>query len=95
MPSLYELEIGARYNDIRFRSIGPNIFRKARGSFVIPSESTVKANLCLVTKRALDMAIRAAQAGWTLATAKRYLTAQYEHTMVITKGRPLIMTLPH
>lgn len=32
--------------------------------------------------------------GWTLATSKRYLTAQYEHTMVITKGRPLIMTLP-
>lgn len=31
--------------------------------------------------------------GWTLATAKKYLTAQYEHTMVITKGRPLIMTL--
>ncbi len=32
--------------------------------------------------------------GWTLATAARHLTAQYEHTMVITNGRPLIMTLP-
>jgi methionyl aminopeptidase len=32
--------------------------------------------------------------GWTLATARKHLTAQYEHTMVITKGRPLIMTLP-
>lgn len=32
--------------------------------------------------------------GWTLATSKKYLTAQYEHTMVITKGQPLIMTLP-
>jgi methionyl aminopeptidase len=32
--------------------------------------------------------------GWTLATSKKYLTAQYEHTMVITKGKPLIMTLP-
>lgn len=32
--------------------------------------------------------------GWTLATSKRYLTAQYEHTLVITKGEPLIMTLP-
>lgn len=31
--------------------------------------------------------------GWTLATSKRYLTAQYEHTLVITKGQPLIMTL--
>lgn len=32
--------------------------------------------------------------GWTLATSKKYLTAQYEHTMVITKGRPLLMTVP-
>jgi methionyl aminopeptidase len=32
--------------------------------------------------------------GWTLATHKKHLTAQYEHTMVITKGHPLIMTLP-
>jgi methionine aminopeptidase len=32
--------------------------------------------------------------GWTLTTSKRFLTAQYEHTMVITKDRPLIMTLP-
>jgi methionyl aminopeptidase len=32
--------------------------------------------------------------GWTLATNKRYLTAQYEHTMVITDHQPLIMTLP-
>lgn len=31
--------------------------------------------------------------GWTLATAKGIFTAQYEHTMVITKGKPLIMTL--
>jgi methionyl aminopeptidase len=32
--------------------------------------------------------------GWTLATSRKYLTAQYEHTMVITKSLPLIMTLP-
>lgn len=32
--------------------------------------------------------------GWTLATSRKHLTAQYEHTMVITKGRPLVMTLP-
>lgn len=147
-------------------------FADTGGSFVIPPESTLKSNLCLATKRALEMAMRAAQAGqplnaigraiekeafrnnltviqnlgshgvgralheepdfipgyydpkdkrilrenqvitiepflstgarevfetgdgWTLATAKKFLTAQYEHTMVITKGRPLIMTLP-
>lgn len=32
--------------------------------------------------------------GWTLATSSRYLSAQYEHTMVITKERPIILTLP-
>lgn len=147
-------------------------FADTGGSFIIPPESTVKTNLCLATKRALEMAMRAATAGqplnaigkaiekealrnnltvienlgshgvgralheepdfipgyydpkdkrvlkenqvitiepflstgarevfetgdgWTLATSKRYLTAQYEHTMVITKGKPLILTLP-
>lgn len=32
--------------------------------------------------------------GWTLRTRTGVFTAQYEHTMVITKGAPLIMTLP-
>lgn len=31
--------------------------------------------------------------GWTLITNPGVFTAQYEHTMVITKGKPLIMTL--
>ncbi|MNJ98515.1 Methionine aminopeptidase 2 [compost metagenome] len=147
-------------------------FADTGGSFIIPPESDLKRNLCLATKRALEMALRAAKAGqplnsigkaiekealrnkltvienigshgvgralheepdfipgyydpddkrilkenqvitiepflstgarevfdtgdgWTLATSKRFLTAQYEHTMVITKSKPLIMTLP-
>jgi methionyl aminopeptidase len=147
-------------------------FADTGGSFIIPPESEVKRNLCLVTKRALELAIDKASAGkllngigraieaearrngltvienlgshgvgralheepgfipgyydrrdkriltenlvitiepflstgarevletgdgWTLATSVKYLTAQYEHTMVITKGRPLIMTMP-
>ncbi len=32
--------------------------------------------------------------GWTLKTHRRFVSAQYEHTMVITKGMPLIMTMP-
>lgn len=32
--------------------------------------------------------------GWTLVTNPGIFTAQYEHTIVITKGKPLIMTLP-
>ncbi|MGE0761790.1 MAG: type I methionyl aminopeptidase [Bdellovibrionales bacterium] len=31
--------------------------------------------------------------GWTLVTRSGVFTAQYEHTLVITKGKPLIMTL--
>lgn len=31
--------------------------------------------------------------GWTLTTDPGIFTAQYEHTLVITKGKPLIMTL--
>jgi methionyl aminopeptidase len=147
-------------------------FADTGGSFIIPPETNLKRNLCLATKRALELAIDEARAGqpinrigraietharknrltvienlgshgvgrslheeptfipgyydpkdkrvltenlvitiepflstgarevfdtgdgWTLATSKRHLTAQYEHTMVITKGRPLIMTLP-
>lgn len=33
--------------------------------------------------------------GWTLITPPGTFTAQYEHTIVITKGKPLIMTLPN
>jgi methionyl aminopeptidase len=147
-------------------------FADTGGSFIIPPESITKKNLCLVTKRALHLALREARAGrklngigraiekearrnklsvienlgshgvgralhedpgfipgyydskdprilrenqvitiepflstgarrvfdtgdgWTLATSKKFLTAQYEHTIVITKGLPLIMTLP-
>jgi methionyl aminopeptidase len=32
--------------------------------------------------------------GWTLVTNPGIFTAQYEHTLVITQGNPLIMTLP-
>lgn len=32
--------------------------------------------------------------GWTLVTDPGVFTVQYEHTMVITRGRPIIVTLP-
>lgn len=32
--------------------------------------------------------------GWTLLTDPRFVTAQYEHSMVITKGAPIILTIP-
>ena len=32
--------------------------------------------------------------GWTLVTGSQFLTAQYEHTIIITDDKPLIMTLP-
>jgi methionyl aminopeptidase len=30
--------------------------------------------------------------GWTLRTKNRSLAAHYEHTVVITKGRPMVLT---
>ena len=30
--------------------------------------------------------------GWTLRTTDRSLVAQYEHTMVVTAGAPLVLT---
>ncbi len=32
--------------------------------------------------------------GWTLFLPKSFLAAQYEHTMIITRGAPIIVTLP-
>jgi len=33
--------------------------------------------------------------GWTLVGQRGNLSAQYEHSMVITRGEPIILTLPH
>ncbi len=30
--------------------------------------------------------------GWTLSTPPQYLTAQYEHSLVVTKGAPIVLT---
>lgn len=32
--------------------------------------------------------------GWTLVTPHGNLTAQFEHTLIVTKGNPIIVTLP-
>ncbi|MGZ3695374.1 MAG: type I methionyl aminopeptidase [Bdellovibrionota bacterium] len=171
IPSTKVLNAGDLVNVDVSAELG-GYFADTGGSFIIPPESNVKRNLCLVTKRALGLALNEARAGqrlnrigraiekeahrnnlsvienlgshgvgralhedpgfiqsyydpkdqrilrehqvitiepflstgarkvfdtgdgWTLATSKRFLTAQYEHTLVITKGLPLIMTLP-
>jgi methionyl aminopeptidase len=38
-------------------------------------------------------AVRAARDGWTMKTADAALSAHMEHTMVITSGRPLVLTI--
>ncbi len=38
--------------------------------------------------------VETADDGWTLLTPEPYLAAQYEHTMVITRGEPIILTYP-
>lgn len=32
--------------------------------------------------------------GWTLATPKHYMTAQYEHSLVVTRGGAIVLTVP-
>ena len=39
-------------------------------------------------------AVETAGDGWTLLIPEPYLAAQYEHTMIITRGEPIILTLP-
>jgi methionyl aminopeptidase len=34
-----------------------------------------------------------ARDGWTLKTNKKFLSAQFEHTMVITKNKPILITI--
>jgi methionyl aminopeptidase len=33
-----------------------------------------------------------ARDGWTIRTADRKASAHYEHTLVITKGKPILLT---
>ena len=37
--------------------------------------------------------IRQDRDGWTLKTEKRFLSAQFEHTMVVTKNKPILITV--
>lgn len=37
--------------------------------------------------------VTTADDGWTLLSSKGAVTAQYEHTLVVTEGRPLLMTI--
>jgi methionyl aminopeptidase len=39
--------------------------------------------------------VRTARDGWTLLGEKGNLSAQYEHTMVITRGEPIVVTRTH
>jgi len=32
--------------------------------------------------------------GWSLKTVDNTIAAQFEHTVIITKGEPIILTLP-
>ena len=41
-----------------------------------------------------EVHIQEAADGWTLCNRPGSLTAQYEHTFVVTRGEPLVMTLP-
>lgn len=37
-------------------------------------------------------AVHEADDGWTLVGAPGNLSAQYEHTLIVTRGRPIVVT---
>jgi methionyl aminopeptidase len=51
-------------------------FADTGGSFIIPPESNLKRNLCLATKRALEMAMRSAKAGQPLNSIGRAIETE-------------------
>lgn len=63
-----------------------------------PDDNRVlKENMVITIEPFLSTGARAVDDsgdGWTLITAPKYLSAQYEHTMVITKSKPIIITTP-
>src|SRR5882724_8764740 len=65
IPSARVLNAGDLVNiDVSAELAG--YFADTGGSFIIPPESDVKRNLCLATKRALNLAIKEARAGQKL-----------------------------
>ena len=38
--------------------------------------------------------VREGSDGWTLLNRRGSLSAQYEHTLVVTRGEPIITTMP-
>lgn len=54
------------------------------------TEGLVIALEPIISSRARS--IRTADDGWTLASADGSLTAHYEHTLVITRGQPVLLT---
>lgn len=61
----------------------PSDTRTLHEGMVITIEPFLSTKSCIVTE---------ASDGWTLAGVNGNLSAQYEHTMIITKGAPIVVT---
>lgn len=70
-------------------------FADAGATRVVPPVSPLKQRLCDATRCALESALtlaREAGDGWTLAAAAGGVSAQFEHSIVVTRGRPIVLT---
>ena len=62
--------------------------KDADGRFVIGGRGPVWGKL----EDHPDSAVRQTADGWTLKTRDGHLSAQYEHSLVVTKGNPIVLT---
>lgn len=80
---------------------GHGVGRAIHEEPIVPNEYDIRARQRLTKGFVLAVepmvsagsgAVYEADDGWTVKTKDRALTAHYEHTVVITKGRPFILT---
>jgi methionyl aminopeptidase len=64
----------------------PHDTRELREGMVIAVEPFLSTKSSLVTQ---------GSDGWTLVGARDNLSAQYEHTIIVTRGSPIVVTSPH
>lgn len=70
--------------------------KEIHGYYVPNDRRVLKEGMVITIEPFLSTKSRAvteAQDNWTLVGAKGNLSAQYEHTMVITKGAPILLTV--
>lgn len=94
-------EVRKRRYAVVQRLAGHGVGRAIHKEPTVPNEYDIRARRRLTKGLVLAVepmvsagsgAVYEAEDGWTIKAKDRALTAHYEHTVVITKGQPLILT---